>query len=122
MLETVKNVCAVLLSLVTLGGIAWAFGESTGYRPWLLKEQNDFTGKQFQVVMEQSQQNTRALVQFKFEELLGLMKLGGSGLTWDQKVSMCSYAYTLGYTVTDESAREICDKEGQPVVIFNSIK
>lgn len=116
MIETLKNTAAAVTALLTLGGIAWAFGETTGYRPWLKLEQDDFTSKQFHSVMDQTQQNTRALAQFKFDELWGLRTHGE--LTWEQKMSLCSLALTLNYTVVDNQNRQICSNEGTPVLVF----
>lgn len=110
------KIAAAIAGSVAIVGAAWAFGDSTGYRPWFLFEQNDFTSKKFQLVMDQTQQNTRALAQFKFDELWGLRKYGE--LTWEQKMSMCSLAATLNYTVVDDQNRQICSNDGTPVLVF----
>lgn len=118
MIEMLKNTAAAVTAIVALGGVAWGFGEATGYRPWLKLEQDKFTRSEFQLVMDQSQQNTRALTQFKFEELWGLRKLGE--LTWDQKMSLCSYALTLNYDVIDDENRAVCSDKGTPILTYES--
>lgn len=109
---------ALVGAIIGLGGYAWAFGDSTGLRPWFKFEQDRFTQKEFQMVMDQNQQNTRALAQFKFDELWGLRKHGE--LTWEQKMSLCSIALTLNYTVVDDENRSICSDKGTPILTFQS--
>lgn len=116
--DTPKKIAGVLTASTVIVGAAWAFGDNTGYRPWLKLEQDNFTQKQFQLVMDQTQQNTRALTQFKFEELWALRKLGE--LTWDQKMAMCSYALTLNYTVVDDQNKEICSDDGTPILSYRN--
>lgn len=116
-METQKIITtsALIAAVVTLGGFAWAIGDNTGYRPWLKREQSEFTDKQFKLVIDQTQQNTRALAQLKFDELWGLRKFGA--LTWDQKVNLCSLALTLNYTIVEEDGcRKICSDDGTPVL------
>lgn len=120
MIETLKNVSAMLLSLVALGGIAWGFGETTGYRPWLLREQNEFTSKRFQLVMEQTQQNTLALSKSSFDILWGKREFGKDPLTFEEKVSLCKDAQILDYDVLNEEGMPEC-KDGQPVLIFKAL-
>lgn len=115
----ILTAAAVVGAIVTLGGFAWAFGESTGYRPWLKKEQDQFSKSQFQLVMEQTQQNTLSIEKGKFDILLDKRKYGE--LNFDEKVSLCKSAQILEYDVTDEGGRPICT-EGQPVIIFKSLK
>lgn len=116
MIEILKQMAAAIVALTTIGGAAWAIGQTTGYRPWLLIEQNDFTKSQFQLVMDQTQQNTRILAQFKFDELWAKRKY--SELTWEEKMSLCSIALSLSYTVVDEQNRLICSNDGTPVLVF----
>lgn len=118
--KTVLKAAALYTAMGILLGGVWTFGDKTGFRPWLKFEQNDFTTRDFQKVMDQTQQNTRALAQFKFDELWGLRKFGE--LTWEQKMSLCSLAVTLNYTVVDDQNRQICSDDGTPILSFQSNK
>lgn len=103
-------------ALATIVGAAWAFGDKTGYRPWLKLEQNEFTQKQFQTVMDQTQQNTLAIVKSQFDLLYGKKQFGE--LTWDEKMALCKNAQILNYTVVDDQNRQICSEDGTPVLTF----
>lgn len=92
---------------------AWAFGDNTGYRPWLKLEQNEFTTKQFQLVMDQTQQNALANARQDFIYIEG-KKDRGVELTWEEKRDLCTNARILEYPV------EGCNKDGEPIITFES--
>jgi len=102
---------------VLLGG-AWAFGDNTGYRPWLKKEMQEFTARDFQKVMDQTQQNTLAITKNEFDLLWGQRTHGE--LDFDAKVKLCTDAYILKYSVTDEEGNLICTAEGAPILTARS--
>lgn len=117
-MNIITKTSATAAAIVSLGTLAWAFGDNTGYRPWLKKEQNEFTQKQFQIVMDQTQQNTLAISKNKFDLLYAKQVFGE--LTFDEKVSLCKDAQILGYVVTDKDGGLMCTKEGEPIITFRS--
>ena len=109
---------ATVTAVVALAGMGWAFGDKTGYRPWLKMEMQDFTAHDFKLVMDQTQQNTLALAKTQFDILWGQRKFGA--LDFEQKTSLCKAAQILNYAVTDEAGVPICNKDGQPIITFKS--
>lgn len=93
--KTILKTAAVYSALMVLVGGAWAFGDKTGYRPWLLGEQNKFTTEQFQLVMDQSQQNTQAVLSLEFWRLDDQRKLGN--LDDEKFQKYCQIAQLLRY-------------------------
>lgn len=111
--KAILKAAALYSAMAVLVGAAWAFGDNTGYRPWLKLEQEDFTKSRFQLVMEQSQQNALANARQDFIYIEG-KKDRGVELTWEEKRDFCTNALILGYPV------EGCDKEGDPIITFTS--
>jgi len=114
----VTKVSATITALVTLGGLAWGFGDATGYRPWLKREQETFTANNFKLVMDQTQQNTLAIAKSQFDVLWGQRKFGA--LDFEQTTSLCKNAQILNYAVTDNTGALLCTKDGQPVITFKA--
>ena len=113
------KIAAALTAFVTIGGFAWAFGDNTGYRPWLKKEMQEFTARDFKLVMDQTQQNTLAIAKSQFDTLWGKRQF--NELNFDEKVSLCKNAQILQYNVTDNDGNLVCTKDGEPVLTFNSL-
>ena len=109
---------ASLTAVIALGGALWVFGDDTGYRPWLKKEMQDFTARDFKVVMDQTQQNTLAIAKNQFDILWGQRKFGA--LDFEQTTSLCKNAQILNYAVADNTGALICTKDGQPVITFKA--
>lgn len=93
---------------------AWAFGDNTGYRPWLKKEMQEFTAKDFKLVMDQTQLNTLAIAKQEFD-LLEEKAERGVDLSYEEKRDMCKNAQILDYPVQG------CEsKTGEPVLVVRS--
>lgn len=104
---------ALATALVTLGGLAYAFGDSTGYRPIFKKEFIGFIQGEFQMAMDQTQQNTLAIARQEFVYIEG-KKDRGAELTWEEKRDFCTNAKILEYPV------EGCTRDGEPIITFQS--
>lgn len=111
--KAIIKAAAVYSALAVLVGAAWAFGDNTGYRPWLKLEQNEFTSRDFKLVMDQMEQNTLAITKQEFTYLED-KKEHGAELTWEEKRDFCKGAQILEYPV------EGCAKDGEPVLIERS--
>ena len=112
------KISAAATAIVALAGMGWAFGDKTGYRPWLKMEMQDFTSHDFKLVMDQTQQNTLAIAKNQFDILLGQKKFGV--LTYEQSSSLCKTAQILNYVVTDDNGALLCTKDGQPIITFKA--
>lgn len=116
--KAIIKAASVYSALAVLIGAAWAFGDNTGYRPWLKKEMQEFTARDFQMVMDQTQQNTLALAKSEFDRLWAQRKFGE--LSFEEKISLCKTAQILKYDLrTDDGSRE-CTEEGEPIFTFKS--
>lgn len=111
--KAILKAAAVYSAAAVLVGAAWAFGDTTGYRPWLKVEQNEFTANQFQLVMDKTQQNALANARQDFIYIEG-KKDRGVELTWEEKRDFCTNARILEYPV------EGCNKDGEPIITFES--
>lgn len=93
--NTIIKTSAIYAALAVLLGGLWTAGEATGYRPWLKKEMQEFTQRDFQQVMEQSQQNTQSVLALEFWRLDDKRKLGN--LDDENFQKYCQIAQLLKY-------------------------
>lgn len=112
------KIAAFIAGVVAIVGAAWAFGDQTGYRPWLKREMQEFTNKDFRQIMDQTQQNTLAIEKGKFDLLYSKKQF--SELTFDERIALCRSAAVLDYSVTNEEGEPICSEKGEPIVVFTS--
>ena len=112
--KSILKSAAVYGAVAALVTGAWAFGDNTGYRPWLKREQQEFTSKDFHLVMEQTQINTLAIAKQEFNLLEEKAQRGGE-LTYEEKRDLCKNAQILEYPV------EGCQKDtGEPILVTRS--
>lgn len=109
---------AVVGALGVIGGAGWAFGDKTGFRPWLKMEQKAFTEQEFKLVMDQTEQNTLAMAKLQFDILWGKKQFGG--LNFDEKVSLCKSAQILNYDIRTPDGSPECTADGEPIFTFQS--
>lgn len=91
--DGIKQVAAVLTSILIIGGTAWAFGENTGYSPVLKKDFIGFISKDFKVAQETTQQLVEAVQWLELENLEKRYTVGL--LTPQDKQKRCLLAYQL---------------------------
>lgn len=106
---------AVISALGIIGGAALAFGDKTGFRPWLKMEQDAFTSKEFKLVMDSVEALTYANAASEFGRLEERLKRGDK-LSWEEKRDFCTNAQILSYPV-EGSYGLTCTKSGQPNLI-----
>lgn len=91
--DGIKQAAAVLGAIIMIGGVAWAFGENTGYSPVLKKDFIGFISKDFKVAQDTTQQLVKAV---QWIELENLEKLYATSILDDQKKQKrCLLAYQL---------------------------
>jgi len=81
---------AYAAALAAIGGAAagaWSVGGYLGVRPILKSE--------FEMVMQQVQQNTEAVLRIQFDNLMARRKYGE--LTFDEQQTLCQLAAALKY-------------------------
>lgn len=118
MIKTVLTWAAVGGALSSLVFGAWAFGDKTGFRPWLKFEQDAFVSNDLKLVMDQTEQNTLAMAKIQFDILWGKKQFGGLNL--DEKTSLCKAAQILSYTVRNPEGDRECTEDGEPILTFQS--
>ena len=116
--KDILKLSALITAVTVIGGAAWAFGDKTGFRPWLKFEQNEFTARDFKLVLDQTQQNTLAIAKSQFDTLYGKSQF--NNLNFDEKISLCKNAQILQYNVTDDAGNLLCTETGEPVITFKS--
>lgn len=118
MIKNILTFAAVVTALSSLIFGAWAFGDKTGYRPWLKLEQNAFVTNDIKKVMDQTEQNTLALAKIQFDILWGKREFGG--LNFEEKVSLCKSAQILTYDVRNAKGEPECTQDGEPILTFQA--
>lgn len=116
--KSILTTAAVMGALSSFVFGAWAFGDKTGYRPWLKLEQDSFVANDLKLVMEQTEQNTLAMAKLQFDILWGKKQFGG--LNFEEKVSLCKTAQILGYNLRASDGSPECTADGEPVFTFQS--
>lgn len=118
-----KDITKTLLTWAAVWGAAgslifgaWAFGDKTGYRPWLKLEQNAFINNDLKLVMDQTEQNTLALAKVQFDILWGKKQFGE--LAYEDKVSLCKSAQILQYDLRKEDGSPECSPNAEPILTF----
>jgi len=86
-IPSLTKIAGIIGSLTVIGGTAWAVGEYTGVRPVILKE--------FQVVMDQVQQNTNSINLARFLYLNA--KREHATLTVEEAQERCQLAAALNW-------------------------
>jgi hypothetical protein len=84
---------AIAGAVVTLTGLAWAFGDDSGYRPIMKREFIGFISKDFKMAQDTTQQLIKSVQWLELENLEKLY-LGGV-LTDQEKQKRCLLAYQL---------------------------
>lgn len=116
--KSILTASAVMGALSSLIFGAWAFGDKTGYRPWLKMEQDAFAASEFKLVMDQAEQNTLAMAKIQFDILWGKREFGG--LNIEEKTSLCKAAQILNYTVRNATGDRECTEAGEPILTFQA--
>ncbi len=78
---------AIVAAFVAVGTAAWSAGDYLRIRPVLKSE--------FELVMNQVQQNTQAVLRITFDNLTRKREYGG--LTFDEQQNLCRIAAALEY-------------------------
>lgn len=84
---------ALVGAVIMLAGVAWAFGDDSGYRPIIKREFVGFISKDFKMAQDTTQQLVKSV---QWLELDNLEKLYKNGVLSDQeKQKRCLLAYQL---------------------------
>lgn len=85
---TIIKLGGTVSALLMMGGLLWAAGDKTGYRPVIKAE--------FMTVEQQLEQMSKSVLLLQFQYLMAKKESGG-GLTFDEQQQLCRISYALGF-------------------------